>query len=284
VPGVGNSANAAVAFARMGFKTAIYTHCGDDIVGDSIKKVFTSEKVALDYVVVEKGMPSNYSVVLNYGAERTILVHHESWKYNLPKGLKTDWFYFSSLGPIHQKLHKQIFDYVKRDGVKLAYQPGSYQLREGKTGEKLVLQSTHVLLLNKEEGQMLLGKGSIKTKLKPSSKGFVKKIMEGLHKLGPKVVVVTDGPHGAYVYDGQEAWFVDIFPVPAKERTGAGDSFSTGLIGALAYDRPLGEALLWGNANSTSVTQYIGAQAGLLRVSGIKKLIKKYKRIKPVKI
>ena len=118
VPGVGNSSNAAVGSARLGLKTAIYTHIGTDIIGKSIKKVFKEAGVVTNFVKTEKGV-SNYSVVLNFGAERTIIVHHKKWNYNLPKNINAKWFYYSSLGPSHQILHKQIIQTVKKHNIKV---------------------------------------------------------------------------------------------------------------------------------------------------------------------
>ncbi len=273
VPGVGNSANAVVGAARLGLKTAIYTNVGDDVVGTSIKEVFKAEKVSNEFIVTHTNTPSNYSVVLNYGAERTILVHHEPWKYNLPKGLDSDWFYYSSLGPSHSKLHKQIVAYAKR-GVKIAFQPGTHQLREGKKKLASILSVSEILLLNKEEAQLLTG----------AKTNSPRKLLRALLSLGTKIVVMTDGEKGAYTCSKEEAYFVESFPLKAKERTGAGDGFSIGFVSAYMKEKSINEALLWGNANATSVVQYVGAQKGLLTESGITKLIKKYKKVIPSKL
>ncbi len=270
VPGVGNSANAAVGASRQGLKTAIRTHVGDDIVALSIKENFKKEGVDISMIKEYNRRPSNYSVVINHGAERTILVHHEFWKYNLPRDLDARWFYYSSLGPSHEKLHMQIARYAKK-GIKVAFQPGTYQLRESIKTLKPVLESSEVILLNVEEAQQLTG---VKQR-------NPKKIMRALNNLGPKTVVMTDGPDGAYAYDGETNYFVKAYPPEAKERTGAGDGFSIGFVGAIIKGKVINEALLWGNANATSVVQHIGAQKGLLSEFGIKKMIRKYKNIKP---
>jgi hypothetical protein len=39
--------------------------------------------------------------------------------------------------------------------------------------------------------------------------------------------------------------------------------------------------MLWGNANATSVVQYIGAREGLLGVDGVEKLIEKNPTVRP---
>lgn len=274
VPGVGNAANVAVAAARMGMKTAYYTHVGDDAIGEGTVKVFKDEGITLDYVKVDKKLPSNHHVAINYGAERTIMVYHQPWKYQLPTDVKPKWIYFSSLGPFHAKLHKQIPALVKKTGALMAFQPGTYQLRESQRTLSPILKASEVITLNKEEAQIVT---------KSKSQDF-KTLLKGLYKLGPNRIVITDGPKGAYAYDGEDFWFAEIFPVPAKERTGAGDSFSSGFVGAIINGLSIDQALLWGNANSTSVTQYVGAQKGLLTVSGIKKMVKKYKKVQPVKL
>jgi sugar/nucleoside kinase (ribokinase family) len=53
-------------------------------------------------------------------------------------------------------------------------------------------------------------------------------------------------------------------PSPPKERTGAGDSFSSTFTSALALGLSVPEALMWGPVNSMNVVQYTGAQKGLL--------------------
>ena len=59
-----------------------------------------------------------------------------------------------------------------------------------------------------------------------------------MHGLGSKMVCITDGSKGAYVFDGKGTWFMPPYPDPAPpvDRTGAGDSFIAGiLIGILDH-------------------------------------------------
>ena len=44
---------------------------------------------------------------------------------------------------------------------------------------------------------------------------------------------------GSYVYDGKEFYFCPIFDVPILERTGCGDSYTTGFIVALIYKKKI---------------------------------------------
>jgi sugar/nucleoside kinase (ribokinase family) len=70
-------------------------------------------------------------------------------------------------------------------------------------------------------------------------------LLDTLHRLGPEIVVVTDGPEGAYASNGSERYFVPAYPdpVPPKERTGAGDAFSSALVAAMVKGLPLQAAL-----------------------------------------
>ena len=93
--------------------------------------------------------------------------------------------------------------------------------------------------------------------------------------LGPKIAVITDGPKGAYVFDGADVWFMPPYPdiAPPYDRTGAGDSFSSTFVSALALGKTPSEAITWAPINSMSVVQKIGAQEGLLPRANLEKYL-----------
>ena len=82
IAAVGNSANQAIGSARLGLHTAIYTHIGGDSDGRDMMEVFKSENVVTAFIRVDKDKNSNFSTVVNYGAERVIFVFHEHRDYN----------------------------------------------------------------------------------------------------------------------------------------------------------------------------------------------------------
>ena len=94
----------------------------------------------------------------------------------------------------------------------------------------------------------------------------VLELSKEIHALGPEIVVLSDGPNGAYMYLNDELWQMPLYPDIAKplERTGAGDAFSSTMTAALALGKTPLEAFAWGPINSMSVVQEIGAQKGLL--------------------
>ena len=273
LPG-GNACNNAIGSSRLGLNTALYTVLGDDDSGRRITDHIKDEGVAHDYIQVEKGNPTNYSTVLNYKTERTILVYHDIRPYKLPMLAPARWIYYTSMGKGFEVIQKALLAYLKKDGTKVGFNPGTHQLLAGRKILDPILKVTAVLIVNREEALSLLG---------DSAKTPMPDIMRDLHLLGPALVVVTDGNKGAYGFDGRHSYRMPPMPAKVKERTGAGDAFSTGLLAALAYDLPLPEALMWGSANAASVIEYVGPQAGLLTKAQMMKRCKKCQK-QPKKI
>ena len=270
--GVGNAANSAVGSARMGLKTAIYTIIGKDMPGTEAKKNFQREKVSCKFLKFDKEKETNHSTVLNFDGERTILVYHEPRKYSLPRLGKTKWVYFTSLADGHEVLHKQLTNYIKKSGAKLAFNPGTYQIKEGLKILKPILAVTEVLSVNRYEAETLL-----------KNDGNIADLLKEFYNLGVKKVVITDGPKGSYTYDGEEMYKLGIFDTPVVERTGAGDAYTTAFVGALVLGHNIKTAMCWGSFNSSSVVQHVGAQSGLLNLEDIEKMCSEYSSFKPKK-
>ena len=133
----------------------------------------------------------------------------------------------------------------------------------GKERLAALYSATDFFACNKEEAERVLGLGETD----------VKALLEKMHALGPKAVLITDGPNGGYSYDGVEMLKVPMYPdsKPPVDRTGAGDATTSTVVVSLALGLPLREALRWGPVNSMSVVQEIGAQKGLLARAAIEK-------------
>lgn len=268
VAAVGNSPNAAVSAQRLGLKTALVTNIGDDDFGKEQLQTLVANGINTAYVTTHKGLQSNYHYVLRLGAERTILVKHTEYPYTFPNITPGPRFmYLSSLAENSLPYHGEIARYLKEHPeTKLAFQPGTFQIKLGTEQLADLYELSYLFFCNKEEAQAIL----------KTTESNVVTLLKELRKLGPKIPVITDGPNGAYAYDGSEAWFMPMYPDPAApvDRTGAGDSFASTVTSALALGKKLPEALAWGPINSMSVVQYIGAQKGLLHRDKLELLLK----------
>jgi ribokinase len=257
VPAVGNSANAAVSAARLGLRSALVTDMGNDDHGKENLETLAKNGVASDFVKTHEGQLSNYHYVLWHKAERTILIKHETYDYKLPDVGVPKWLYFSSVGEDSLAYHEEIAEYLKTHSeIKLAFQPGTFQIKLGAEKLKNLYAHTEAFFCNVEEAQIILG----------TQESDVPALARKMSELGPKIAIITDGPKGAYVHRDGQVWFMPPYPdpVPPFERTGAGDAFSSTFTAALALGKSIEEALLWAPINSMSVVQKIGAQAGLL--------------------
>lgn len=258
--GVGNASNAAVSASRLGLKTSFVTNVGDDKEGLSMIKALQKEKIDTSLVRVNARKVSNLHYVLWYKEERTILIKHENYKYYWPH-LRPDeiprWVYFSSISENALEYHDQVSDWLdKHPDVKLAFQPGTFQMKAGTERLKRLYARSEVMVLNREEAEFVSG----------GNREDLHGMFDRLHALGCKIVVITDGPDGAYASDGNQRLKMPLYPDPAppKERTGAGDAFASTFVAALAKGNSLEGALQWAPINSMSVVQQTGAQAGLL--------------------
>ncbi len=256
VKAVGNSANAAVAAARLGLKSALLAHVGKDAQGEGCLDELKRNNVDTIYVGVHDGIPTNYHYVLWHMPERTILVKHAAFPVSMPTmTLAPKMLYLSSLGEHTEQYHREIISFVKdHPEMKLVFQPGTFQMKMDKEISKDIYANTYAFFCNLEEAELITG----------SNTRDPKALIAALHALGPKIVFVTDGMNGAYASDGNEIWFMPVYPHDAYERTGAGDAFASTVSVALLKGFSLGEALRWGPVNSMSVVQFVGAQKGLL--------------------
>ncbi|HVV67369.1 MAG TPA: carbohydrate kinase family protein [Candidatus Saccharimonadales bacterium] len=260
IPAVGNAANAAVAFARLGLKSGFATNVGGDQEGRDMITVLQKEGVDHRLVRVNPHQKSNYHFVLRFGAERTILIKHEEYDYHWPhlrKNETPEWVYFSSISEHAIPYHDQVSDWLEENPeVKMAFQPGTFQMAAGAERLKRIYERTEVLILNREEAVTVGG----------GDHGNIHNLFDHLHALGPKIVVITDGPGGAYVSDGHTRLQMPLYPDPAPpvDRTGAGDAFASTFVAALIKGNTIEGALQWAPINSMSVVQMVGAQAGLL--------------------
>jgi ribokinase len=258
VPGVGNAANAAVCAARLGLSVGFVSNVGKDRFGEEILATFAKEGVDTRYIAVNESIPTNHHYVLCYGAERTILIRHERYPYLIPEGLPPPaWMYLSSVGEHSDAFHTELATWLREHPeTKLAFQPGTFQIKMGKEKLAGLYSVAELVSVNKEEAERILGKGETD----------IKELLENMRSLGPNIVLITDGPNGAYAFDGTNMLKVPMYPdpKPPTNRTGAGDAMTSTFVVALGQGYSLQEALLWGPINSMSVVQQTGAQKGLL--------------------
>jgi len=251
----GGSTNTAVAFARLGLKTGCICKLGNDDNAEKILKLLIKERVKFLGKVDEKGM-TGYSVILNSKEKsRTVLtykgVNNELGINELKiNRLKSKWIYCSSLMGKSFETQKRLVSLFKKKGVKFAFNPSSYMIKNKNI--KSLLKQTDILILNKEEAEILVGK---------------KELLIGLHNLIDKkgIVVITDKNKLTSCFDGNKKYFIKPHNVKVIERTGAGDAFASGFVAGQIRGKSIEESLRLGLEESESVIKYFGAKNNLIK-------------------
>jgi ribokinase len=261
----GNASNAAAAFVRLGLPTALVSNIGADHYGRSILETLAKNGVDTRLVVVSEDRNSNCHYVLWWEDERTILTRHEEYAYVWPQiaaNALPDWVYFTSVCKHAGNYHERVADWLDANPqIQLAFQPGTFQIETGVAALRRIYARAALLILNREEAVTVGG----------GAHGDVHDLFDRLHALGPPLVVITDGPAGAYASSGAERRFVPAFPAGAApvDRTGAGDAFASTFVAALIKGASVERALCAASANATSVVQDVGTQSGLLNEAAL---------------
>jgi sugar/nucleoside kinase (ribokinase family) len=88
---------------------------------------------------------------------------------------------------------------------------------------KEVVKRVDVLTINDEEARQLSGEHSLV------------KAAEIIHKMGPRILIIKKGEHGALLFHNNEIFFAPALPLAEVfDPTGAGDTFAGGFMGYLA--------------------------------------------------
>jgi sugar/nucleoside kinase (ribokinase family) len=275
----GNAANVACGATKLGMNSAIITAIGADSNGRMVVEELKKSKVDTSLVYRDKQTKTRYSVVLNFRGERTILSYHEKRTYKLPKKMPaTEWIYYTSLSDGFENLQNSLFKYIdEHANVKLAFNPGSFQLKSALNEVREILPRVDLLIVNLQEAELIAG-----TTLK-KEKTFSALIHE-LLSLGAKEVVITDAERGAVAGNADEIWSTESYKVEVVAKTGAGDAFSAAYLAARNYEHDIRLALTWGAAMSAAVISEHGPQKGLVGQKALQKMIDRFPNIKPKKL
>lgn len=311
----GGATNSAVSFKRLGFDVSCFCMVGDDQAGSSVLDELRKEGVDTDKIVVTKEHATGTSFVVNSPkGERTIFAHRGSNSFlkdeHVPlKSIEqAEQLYITSLSNESSQILGTIVQHAKKHNVPVAINPGKSQLSKGAKELKESLKYIDILILNSSEAKTFMGalvEGDERYKkvfeceagtkscsheecnaesepcllrvpllhgsLYFSTTNFFKEVM----KMGPKIVVITDGPRGVYVATGTSVFYHPSLKVDVIDTLGAGDSFGSCFVGCVRRGMSVEEALRFGIMNSASVIGHIGAKPGLLSYSDLETKVKK---------
>jgi len=260
----GGGTNSGVAFSRLGLKTAFLGKIGKDDNGKTISDCLFKEKV--DFIG-SYGEISGYSVILDSVKDDRTIFTYKGCNDDLGYGdvnfkhLDTSWMYLSSMMKESLNTQQKVAEYAKKKGIKIAYNPSLYIVKNHSRSVRSIIKHSEIIIFNKEEAQALVN----------SMYDNIFNLLFEVSKLGPKIVVITDGHNGAYCYNTQDETVYSAKPkhVNVVETTGAGDAFASGFVTGIILGKDISYSMKLGMINAESLITGLGAKTKLMNTTAL---------------
>lgn len=283
----GGGVNTACNFANLGFNTGVIFKIGDDIYSEGILESFNGRNIDLSNIIQDSKISTGFSIILvSFQGDRTVLAHRganakikkSDINFDAIKSAKL--LYIAPLNGDSTKVLDEIVNFAKANDVKVCFNAGSSSLKKGFNYLKKILENANIVVLNKEEAVM-----ATQIQIRPDTKDekfsqeFIhpdlKEIFKKLKIRDYQIIIITDGGHGAYAYDGNDFYYCPVFDGPVTSTLGAGDAFASTLCASLWKNGPdIGKALMYASVNSAGVVSEFGATQGLMTFNQIEEKLK----------
>ncbi|MBN2306970.1 carbohydrate kinase family protein [Candidatus Peregrinibacteria bacterium] len=293
----GGATNTAVTFARHGLEVYFVGKVGQQY-GDRVFDNLEKEGVDCRFAKQTSRDQTGFSTIINtFDGDRTLLAYPGANQYFTAKDLpveelkKADWIFLNHLAGGGEDIHKVLLKILKANPkIKLAWNPGHEQIKQGAKKWRELLARTTILFVNKEEAAsfsrvsyQLAGMKRDDPKahefshraLLPPYADDVTEILRFFTDIGVKYTVITDGRNGSQATDGKSHYFCPVLSHRRVDTLGAGDAFASGFTVAMAKRLPLKTALTYGTLNAGNAVMHPGAQNGLLNAKQMKTALKK---------
>lgn len=257
----GGGSNTAATFALQNLKTAYLGLIGDDAGGREIVRELEELGVNTLFLKVTTKAKTPYSIILSApGQERSILVYEGASHLLSSKDIpwdeikETKWFYIAGLSGESSKVFKPLVEFAAQNKIKIAVNPSHDQITRDLEDLKSLLDKIDIFIVNQEEASLVTG-----VDYKNEQELFKK-----FDELVPGIALMSKGPEGVAVSDGEKIYNAGIPESGYVDRTGSGDAFGSGFVATIIGGGSIEQAIQFGTANATSTIQSIGAKTGLL--------------------
>ncbi len=170
----------------------------------------------------------------------------------LPSGARPKYVFLANMSP-EQQLHALEQLGRGRGRPRVVLDTMNLWIEKHRPALLRAIKRADLLLLNDEEAPMLAGKKDLAAAAR------------AVLAMGPRMVIVKQGKHGATLYYRGEgasvrSFSVPVYPVQVKDTTGAGDSFGGAILSCLArvdrFDaKSVGTAMVYGAAVASATVE-----------------------------
>ena len=257
----GMGANVAVALARLKVPVSFVGRIGSDFVGRLLLDGLRKSGVGISNVNVTPQRSLRTLIFRDKKKTRRLFTLGSSeHAISITSPSEIDWELLNQckivyIGEVFTEIAATIASYAKSNNKLVIYRPGVPYMRLGVEKLEDVLKHTSIFILNKM-GWGILHNFSRNTVKTPAD----------LITFGPPEVIVTKGAEGCDAYTKQGHFAVSVPPdlcdkFEIVDPTGAGDSFSAGLIKGLLEGWTLRKAIAFGQVAACITCSRVGTSA-----------------------
>lgn len=280
----GGGVNTAMNFSTLGYDTSAIFKIGDDIYSAGILDAFKKTTVNLDNIIQDSSLSTGFSIILvSFQGDRTVLANRGANALitvddiNFDKLKEANLLYIAPLNGESNKVLEPLVNFAHKNDIKVCFNAGTTSIKQGFDYMKKILETSHIVVMNKEEGIMCTGiEVRPDTKTEHFSKEVIhpdiKTMLKTLKVSDYQVIVITDGNKGVYAFDGRKYYYCPIFPSETVSTLGAGDAFASTFCASLERTGlNIGRSLMYGSVVSASVVSKFGATEGLITFDEVEK-------------
>lgn len=193
-------------------------------------------------------------VIFTFRGQNSLL---EMSDFNIDN-INSNYFYLTSLQGKSFETQMEFIDKIKHKNPDSIFCYGASSTLVGK--EKRLndlIEKCDIIILNFDEAKILSGCLEISDCLK------------NIFYLGLKLVVITDGKNGSYVYDGKKEYFSKCVKSKVIDATGAGDCYGATFFYFYTNGYSIKDCMKYASINSSNVVSFKGAHLGLLELKNL---------------
>lgn len=253
----GSGANVAIGASNQGLSTAVLAKVGENSLKQIILQKLLKKMVSTEFLLVDSGYMNVSSILLSESGEKTVIHYatpHETleipdvMKKNM---LNTKAVYMGSLPGISLAERVSLLTHFADAQKKIILAIGALEIAEGLEKIAPLLNLAQVLAMNGHEYADLVKKDKEKIDLNSDCAKAV-----GFEK---KILIITDGPNGSYVYDNGKVHHQPALKAEVIDTTGAGDAFCAGFIAAYLKEMSIEESMITASIYAHKIIEKVGA-------------------------
>jgi sugar/nucleoside kinase (ribokinase family) len=230
---------------------------GDDFPQDFLN-ILTKEGVNLEGLQIKKGENSFFwsgkyhNDLNNRDTIDTQLNVLENFNHIVPESAKE--CDFLMLGNLVPAVQRSVIEQLTKRPKLIVLDTMNFWMDIAMDELKKTIAMIDVLTINDSEARQLSGEYSLV------------KAAQKILAMGPKVLVIKKGEHGALLFNKEEVFFAPALPLEeVYDPTGAGDSFAGGFIGYLAKTKDISfdnmkRAIIFGSAMASFTVERFGTE------------------------